>query len=468
MIAPVLRSLVGVAVLSGSSLCLAAPPNIVLIVSDDQGWGDYGFMHHRHVQTPHIDRLARESQTFTRGYVPDSLCRPSLATIVTGLYPHQHGIVGNDPPLPEGVSRRGNAATRTDPRVAQSRNDYLQHIDAVPTIARLLHEGHGYLSHQSGKWWEGSFDRGGFTHGMTHGDPTRGGRHGDEGLAIGREGLQPIFDFIAEARAQQKPFFVYYAPMMPHTPHTPPERLLRKYQDLTPHLPVAKYWAMCEWFDETVGTLLGHLDAHGLVENTVVLYVTDNGWINQTDQSAYAPRSKRSQYDGGIRTPIMVRWPGHVEPGLDTTNLVSSIDLVPTMLAAASLKPTAAMQGINLLDREAVARRKTVYGGIFEHDIRHRTDPVPSLLHRWIIDGEWKLIVPYEPNVSGSTVELFRVTQDDREERNAARDYPDVVTRLSRQLDEWWTPAAAAPAPARKGAAAQPQPDDVSRARQSG
>jgi uncharacterized sulfatase len=417
----------------------AAPPNIVLIISDDHGWTDYGFMGHPHVQTPHIDRLAKESLTFTRGYVPDSLCRPSVATIVTGLYPHQHGIVGNDPPPPEDLADAPKGKQRRDPRYLARQIEYIKHIDRVPTLAKLLQKP-GYLSHQSGKWWEGHFRHGGFTHGMTHGDRTRGGRHGDEGLEIGRQGMQPVFDFIDLATDEGKPFFVCYAPMMPHTPHTSPERLLKKYRDQTPHLPVAKYWAMIEWFDETVGQLLGRLDEKGLADDTIVVYVADNGWINRTDASAFAPRSKKSQYDGGIRTPIMVRWPGHVEPKLDREHLASSIDIVPTLLNAVDFeqKESLHLPGIDLLDANAVAARDTLYGEIFEHDIRHMTDPLPSLRFRWIIDGRWKLIVPHREREPDAEVELFDILADPHEEHNLAAKYPAEVKDLTAKLNAWW------------------------------
>ena len=410
----------------------AAPPNVVMLISDDQAWTDYGFMGHEQIETPHLDRLAHESLTFRRGYVPDSLCRPSLATMVTGLYPHQHGIVGNDPPVAKGANK--------SPNNLENRLKYLEHIDAHPTMAGMLHEKLGYLCHQSGKWWEGSYQRGGFTHGMTHGDRTRGGRHGDLGLAIGRQGMQPVFDFIDMAQKEEKPFFVYYAPFMPHTPHNPPERLLAKYRTKTPHLPVAKYWAMCEWFDETCGELLTYLDDHKLRENTLVLYVCDNGWINEENASRYAPRSKRSQYEGGTRTPIMVRLPGKMEPRMDAEHLASSIDLMPTVLNAVGLEPTAEMQGINLLDTKAVAAREAIYGEIFEHDIRHMTDPVPSLRFRWVIDGPWKLIVPHTPVEPNAKIELFQLLNDPHEEHNLATEHPEVVAKLQKQLDAWWNP----------------------------
>ncbi|MBX3440046.1 MAG: sulfatase-like hydrolase/transferase, partial [Planctomycetaceae bacterium] len=168
----------------------------------------------------------------------------------------------------------------------------------------------------------------------------------------------------------------------------------------------------------------------------------DNGWINLPDASAFAPKSKKSQYDGGVRTPLMVRWPGHVEPRLDREHLASSIDLAPTMLAAAGLEPTDDLQGINLMDAEAVSKRQAIYGEIFEHDIQHMTDPVPSLRFRWIIEGQWKLIVPHSGREPSAAVELYRITQDDTEERNAARDYPEVVADLTSKLDAWWKPDA--------------------------
>ena len=135
-------------------------------------------------------------------------------------------------------------------------------LDRFQTLPRLLGD-RGYVSHQSGKWWEGSYQRGGFTHGMTRGFPKPGGRHGDDGLTIGRDGMSPVFEFIDQAVADGKPFFCWYAPFLPHTPHNPPERLLAKYRATDRPLALAKYYAMCEWFDETCGQLLAHVDDSG-------------------------------------------------------------------------------------------------------------------------------------------------------------------------------------------------------------
>ena len=191
-----------------------AAPDIIYILSDDQAYTDYSFMGHQHIRTPNLDQLAKESRLFTRGYVPDSLCRPSLATIITGLYPHQHGIVGNDPPPANGWVGKKRPAY-TDAKYQEQIEKYLElHIDRMETLPDRLNK-LGYLSYQTGKWWEGNPRRGGFDEGMTHGDHSRGARHGDVGLEIGRKGMQPIEEYVKKARSAGKPYFLWYAPMLP-------------------------------------------------------------------------------------------------------------------------------------------------------------------------------------------------------------------------------------------------------------
>ncbi len=425
----------------------AASPNIVLILADDMGHSDYSFLGHPQIRTPHIDKLASQGLVYRRGYVPSSLCCPSLAVLITGLYGHQSGITSNDPPLTKpqlgGVPPQGKtgAAANQDETFLAQRQRMIDHIDRVPTLPRLLAE-KGYVSFQSGKWWMGNFARGGFTDGMTHGDPKRGARHGDEGLKIGRQGMKPVLEFIDGASAAGKPFFLWYAPMMPHDPHTPPERLLAKYRDKTPSIHLARYWAMCEWFDETCGELLNHLDKKGLAENTIVVYVCDNGWIQDESSPRFAPKSKRSQYDGGLRTPIIIRYPGKVQPRMADERVIS-IDIAPTILAAAGIEPTKEMQGVNLLDRAAVEKRKAIFGEIFAHNAVDIERPATSLEYRWVIAGDWKLILPGNA-AAGSTagerakIELYDLSRDPAEETNLAAKEREVVERLTKMLDAWW------------------------------
>ncbi len=406
------------------------PPNIVMIISDDHLWSDYGFMGHPHIQTPNLDKLAKESRTFTRGYVPSSLCCPSLASIITGLYPHQHKVTSNDPPIPAGAAKKG---FQSSPLFDQGREVMSKHLEEAGTLPKMLQQ-KGYLSLQTGKWWQKHYSRGGFTSGMT-----KGGRHGDTGLDIGRKTMQPIYDFIGEAQTAKKPFLVWYAPMMPHDPHTPPKRLLDKYIDKAPSEHVAKYWAMVEWFDETCGELLKHLDDKGLRGNTIVVYVSDNGWITNPQTGRYADKSKQSQYDGGLRSPIMLRWPAKVQPKM-TDDLASSLDFAPTLLKAAGLEPTKDMPGLNLLDEAAISARKTLYGECFTHNFVDLNVPASSLKWRWIIDGHSKLIIPNKANQPDDVVELYDLKADPTEEKNIAGEQAAKVTELTAKLDAWWKP----------------------------
>ncbi|MEX0669143.1 MAG: sulfatase-like hydrolase/transferase, partial [Pirellulales bacterium] len=299
-------------------------PNVVFIVSDDQHWRDYGFMGNEHLRTPNLDRLARESLVYSRGYVTSSLCCPSLASLITGRYPHEHRIVGNDPPELPGHPRQspeGKAAS------ASGRERMNRQLEKWPTLPRLLGAA-GYRSLQTGKWWQGHFARGGFTDGMTQGE-----RHGDEGLTIGRDTMQPIHDFIGRCRADGKPFFVWYAPLLPHDPHDPPADLIEHYSTKTDSVRVASYWGNVERFDRTVGELLDYLDREHLSADTLVVYLTDNGWIQDPTADRFAPQSKLSPSDGGLRTPIMLRRPGTIAPRASAA-LASALDIVPTVLAA--------------------------------------------------------------------------------------------------------------------------------------
>ncbi len=409
------------------------PPNVVLIIADDMGYRDYGFMGHRQIQTPNLDRLARQSVTFRRGYVTSSLCSPSLASILSGRYPHQHKITSNDPPLPRGVAA---AAAERHPAFLAARREMIRNFDAMPTLPRLL-ASRGYKSFEAGKWWGGSFERGGFTHGMTHGDAARGGRHGDLGLAIGRDGMQPVLDFIDLAQTHRAPFFLWYAPMMPHSPHNPPERLFARYRDKAPTPEIARYWAMCEWFDETCGQLLDSLESRKLADNTIVIFLADNGWIQGPADDRSAPRSKQSPYDGGLRTPILVRWPGKITPRTCDTP-VSAIDIAPTVLKAAGLELPSGLQGVDLLDDKAVSGRRAIFGEIFTHNAVDIHDPASSLRYRWVVAGEWKLIVPDRRNEPAGVVELFDVAHDPEETRNLAAKQRERVIELTAELDKWW------------------------------
>jgi uncharacterized sulfatase len=413
----------------------ASRPNVLLILGDDQGWGDYGFMGHKEIQTPNMDRLAAQSLRFDRGYVPSSLCRASLATIITGLWPQEHGITSNDPPLPKGLNM-GQAMK--DPIFLADRRKMVEKFNRQPSLAKSFTAA-GYRTLQTGKWWEGEACRCGFTEGMTHGDVSKGGRHGDEGLKIGRQSLETVLQFIDPAKKNNptissSPFFIWYAPMMPHEPHNPPKRLVDKYRNKTPSIHVARYWAMCTWFDETVGEILEKLEKSGNAENTIVVFLADNGWIQKVDGPGFAPKSKRSPFDGGLRTPILVRYPAKLKPA-KIDNPVSSTDVAPTILSLAGLKIDPKQKGVNLADFKAVANRPYLPGSVFSHNAVSIDDPSKNLEYGWIIRDNWKLIIPYIPNES---IMLYDLKMDPSEEKNLVKDYPEKVGELGKLLGDWF------------------------------
>lgn len=422
-------------------------PNIVMILSDDQAWTDYGFMDHEYIRTPNLDKLAQSGVLYPRAYVTTPLCRPSLMTLATGHYPRDHKVIGNDP--------SPTLAPIRTPEHVELAKQMLDNIDRLDTLPGLLAQ-NGYLTHQSGKWWEGSYQRGGFTHGMTKGNPGQRGRHGDAGLTIGREGMDPVFDFIAHAQEEEKPFYLWYAPYLPHQPHNPPERFLEYYSQFDIDPALAKYYAMVEWFDETCGQLIDHLEAQGLREDTLIYYVCDNGWIQRTKDSnvpegyrrGFAPGSKQSVRDGGVRSPVILSWPGTIDSDVKN-DLVSSIDLMPTMLSAAGVQAPEGLPGIDLLpnarDNKSI-RRDIIFGDSYAHDIPDLDNPEASLVYLWCIQGRWKLILTYDGEVNRyaavhpfqEPIQLYDIVADPFEEKNLAEVYPHIAQHLKDQIENWY------------------------------
>ena len=176
-------------------------PNIVVLMSDQQRLdtvGAYGL--NSVCKTPNIDTLAARGMRFDNAFTPTAICSPARASFYTGLYPHKHGVTGND--VAWGPDRSGYFSTKRHELDAPLRAAFHKNASFI----RLL-TSNGYLAHQSGKWWEGSWKDGGFTHGMTHGDPKRGGRHGDDGLTIGRTSMKPVTGFIMPSNKKSRSFF---------------------------------------------------------------------------------------------------------------------------------------------------------------------------------------------------------------------------------------------------------------------
>jgi len=403
-------------------------PNVILILADDLGFTDYGFMGHKVVQTPNLDRMASQSLLYTRGYVMP-VCSPSLACLLTGKLPHAHGITGND------LSKTSAAASASEAG-AKGRSPLTHQLLSNPFLLPKMLTDAGYLTFQTGKLWNVSAEEVGFTSGMTNTE----GRHGGAGLDIGRKTMQPLFDFIASAQAQHKPFFVWYAPMMPHHPHNPPQEYLAHYQGKGLSPDAEKYYAMIEWFDKTCGELDEHLTRLHLAEDTVIIYLADNGW-----DAEQGNRAKLSPYELGIRTPMFVRWPAKVAAQRDDETLVSILDFVPTVLSICGVKVPAELPGLNLLDRPAMTARKTIFVEAYTHDIAALDHPEKSLVTQVVINGWSKLLIPgtVRPDKSFTSapkaVELFDLKSDPLEKKDLAADHAEEVNRLQALQKAQWS-----------------------------
>lgn len=399
------------------------PPNIIWIIADDQAYGDFGFMGHDIIKTPNLDKLAAESALFPNGYVPSSLCRASLATLITGKYAFDHGICFNDPP--EGIAHADTFR-------------FLQMQTPVPMELKQQ----GYRSLQTGKFWEGVYTNGGFTDGMTEGR-----RHGDKGLQIGRVTMEPIDTFLSKG---EDPFFIWFAPYLPHSPFDAAQRLREPYEGKGLDDRTVGYYANIAWLDETIGQLMDLLEKHDEMDNTIIMFVVDNGWAVKEAGSTYKDlngrtlpfhrRSKQSPYEDGVRTPIMVKWPGKIAPGRHD-NLVSSIDFYPTTLAMAQMDQRSDLPGLNLLPfltKQATLAPRTVFGEIYLHSSIELDNPGINMTHRWARKGDWKLIVN---DYDEGKAELYNLRDDPREKNDLAADPAQAsrVAGMRAEIEAWWT-----------------------------
>lgn len=402
---------------AGAPAVATERPNIVLIVADNMAWNSFGFLGGE-AKTPCIDALARDSLTFTRGFVPTAASAPSLASLLTGVHPHQHGITGD------------KTAAESSPA------DHTRPLSRAETLPRELASA-GYLALHTGRFPLADPASLGFTDMI--GDATRG----SSPYAIGRVTMEPIHRFIDRATGEGKPFFVWYAPLLPHPPFSAPKRITRSYE--LPGDPAkAGRLANIQWFDETCGDLLNQLRLRNLERNTIVVLLSAYG---------SGPSSEGSPYNAGVRTPLLIRWPQRLRPRTDTTHRVSSLDIMPTLLTAAALPVPGHLAGIDLLDPEAVDSRKTLFLANYAEEMAAPGDPARHLWSRTCVHRNWKLIwwrktaPAAKPANDGarrknieSTIELFDLDADPGENVNLAPQQKEIVKDLKARVNAWWDP----------------------------
>lgn len=467
-----LRLLSALLALLGAASLQAAetkrPPNVIFILTDDQGWGDAKFAGHPYLKTPNLDRLAREGTWLRQFYVAATVCSPSRTAFMTSHYPARHQI-------------HGHFSTH-DQNAARSMPDWL---DAdVTTLPDLLKQA-GYATAHFGKWHLGGGagapapEAYGFDVSKTV---------NSNGPSLGDEGKEPYFrarstalmvdETIKFAQANKdRPFYVNLWTLVPHAPLKPTPEQLAVYADLKPQ---AEDPAFGEWMqkylgkakdlrsqmqvfaasvtdlDTQVGRLLDALDALGLTNDTLIFFSSDNGPEdyrvgNAANAGVGSPgplrARKRSMHEGGIRTFGLVRWPGKIPAGrVEEAAVVGGVDFLPTIAALAGVKVPAALapdgedKSALWLGAAAAARSRPLYwewiSGVQGPEDGYMPPPL------CVRDGQWKLFVKHD----GQGAQLFDIPKDAAEKNDVAAAHPEVVKELTAKALAWAKTLPASPA----------------------
>jgi len=450
-------------------ICLVAPnacasspktrPNIIFILTDDQGWNDAHFAGHPYVKTPNLDRFASQSTWFRQFYVASTVCSPSRSAFLTGRYPARHQI-------------HGHFASDTE-NAARSMPNWLD--PNATTLAKLLHDS-GYATAHFGKWHLGQ-----------NKDAPPPAKYGF-GVSKTADGSGPAFEekqdpyFRAKSTAlivdetikfikehKNQPFYANVWTLLPHAPLQPTSEQLKVYESLAPsanapafgpwmqkYLAKAKdlksqmqvFCASLTDLDTQLGRLLDSLEEMKLAENTIIFYSSDNGpedyrVSNATNagvgNTGQLRARKRSMYEGGIRTFGLLRWPGHVAAGcVDETSVIGSVDFLPSICKVAGVSVPASLQpdGEDVseiwLGRSHRPRTKPLYWEwLFTVAGGNADGYMPPALA--IRDGDWKLLL----NHDGTQTQLFEIPKDIGEEHDVAPAHPDLVQSLTAKARAW-------------------------------
>ncbi len=429
------------AVVSGGCIPAAddprsSAPNVILIMTDDQGWAQVGFHGNPYIRTPTLDRMAAESTEFTQFYV-EPKCAPTRAALLTGRHGYRSGVV--DTYL---------GRTLLDP--------------AGVTLAELLSE-HGYATGIFGKWHLGDnyplrpMDQG-FQETLVH----RGGGLGQPAGPPGNTYWDPVLEHNGESKKYEgyctrvftdgliefirvnrdRPFFGYLATNVPHGPFDVDEEWIEPYREMGLPERTARVYGMIEEFDQNLDRLLGELDALGLAERTIVVFLTDNGPTQQTFTAGLKER-KGSAYDGGTRVPFLFRWPEQVEAGRQVDRIAAHIDVVPTLLEAAGVgTPFQPFDGVSLWPLLSGATAPDNWPDRTIYLQNHRGD-IPQLNRNASARTQrWKIVQPLgkatDPMPPGAEFELYDMSVDPGETNNLAGEHPEIVEKMRRGYEEWF------------------------------
>jgi arylsulfatase A len=425
-------------------------PNIILFLIDDLGWKDIGCQGSTYYRTTNIDRLASDGVRFTDAYAACAVCSPTRAAILTGKYPARLLLTDW---LPSG---------RWNPKAKLREGRFLRGLPVEEfTLAEALRFA-GYRTASIGKWHLGSEP---FSLPEHHGFEVNiaGNAHGAPGsyffpyqgnwlipttelrakwnvLPDGKEGeyltdrlTDEAVNFIRESK--DKPFFLYFPHYGVHTPLQAKPEVIAKYERIpeAERQGIPEYAAMVESIDDSVGRVTDTLKELKLDENTVIIFTSDNGGFYNATSNAPLRANKGAYYEGGIRVPLIVKWPGVTKPGLVVSEPVTSTDLYPTCLAAAGMPalPNQHFDGVNL-QPVLTGAGSLPDRALFWHYPHYNEHPssVPSSAIR---KGEWKLIETFDPKGT----ELYNLADDLGESKNLASTESAKMNELHRELDAW-------------------------------
>jgi N-acetylgalactosamine-6-sulfatase len=486
LLAPVVMGLLSCAAIPAAD-STPGRPNIIFILLDDQGWGDAGAFGHPYMKTPHIDRLVGQSARFEQFYVANPVCSPSRAAFMTGHYPARHRVHGHfakpalnaargmpnwlDPELMTVFDLARSAGYATGHfgkwhlgagKDAPAPDAYgVDDFRTINSIKATWKQGIFKLAFEKGR---GPYVR--FTEGKDRNSRFKGEK--DPYFRAKSTGLfvDEAIRFIEAHRDQ--PFFMNLWTLVPHAILNPTPEELAVYDDLQvspedfpdwmrqyvanashPQQQMKVYCAAMTGLDTALGRLFDFLDAQGLAENTIIFMSSDNGpedyHINTAANAGMGfpgvlRARKRSLYEGGLRTQLLVRWPGKIEAGrVDKASLLTAVDFLPTVakLIGAELPEELHPDGEDVSDRLLGAshprERPILWEWRFPSRFPRASNPAyrpPGLAIR---DNEWKLLV----NPDGKRVELYRPVDDPEERHNLADQYPDVVNRLKPIVLQW-------------------------------
>lgn len=423
----------------------ASKPNILYINIDDLGYKDLGFMGSDYYETPNLDQFARQGMVFTQAYASASNCAPSRACLMSGMYTPRHKIytVGN----PD----RGDTRTR---RIIPADNNVTL-PDTIYTLAEMLQQ-QDYVTATMGKWHLGEdpttqgFDIN--VAGSHRGNPGRDGyfspynvdnlEDGPKGEYLTDRLTDEAINFLTSY--QDSTFFLYLPYYTVHTPLMGKESLIQKYKQKQSQEgqdnPV--YGAMMTAMDENVGRLLSTLDELQLASKTLVIFTSDNGGIRSVSTQQPLRAGKGSYYEGGIMVPLVIRWPGKVQPGSQSNVPVINLDFYPTIANILQSGVSQSLDGIDigsLLAGDSIAKRDLMWHfPIYLQAYNPKDDDGRDPLFRTrpgtvIRRGDWKLHFYYEDQ----GLELYNLAEDIGERNNVLNEHPVKAQELKDAMDEW-------------------------------